>query len=398
MISNLKIPRLCILTTSFPRTAEDDSGIFIERLVNGLAQLGAKGIVLVPDAGQLPRTVAGAFTIIPIKYGIFSPGQLAFGAGIVPNLRRNPGLIFQIPGLILSLAWAAYQRRHSYDVIHAHWLASGVSAFIATRFSRKPFVVTIRGSDAALLTSKWTKWIFQFVLRRAAFVTSVNKTFLKLLAEDLGLPADQLRFTPNGVDLKPVSEATLNSFAAAHGLPRNTRCISFVGRIVALKRVELIIRALQNPILDGIELLLAGRTDDADYVTSLQALAKTLGVDRRVHFLGSIAPLEIAAVYGLSSAYVSASSSEGRPNSALEALSLGLPLVLSDIPGHRECAELGSGVAFFSAESETALADVLDQTLRAAKIASTSRPNQVLSWIQAAEQYATLLPHGAPRS
>lgn len=54
----------------------------------------------------------------------------------------------------------------------------------------------------------------------------------------------------------------------------------------------------------------------------------------------------------LSDCYVSASLSEGTPNSVLEALSVGLPCIISDIPSHQSIANLINSVKIYQNEDE----------------------------------------------
>jgi glycosyltransferase involved in cell wall biosynthesis len=68
----------------------------------------------------------------------------------------------------------------------------------------------------------------------------------------------------------------------------------------------------------------------------LEILRKKLGLDEDVHFTGH---LPVASVWGLmkkASVFVSLSAYEGCPNTVIEAMACGCPIVLSDIPAHRE--------------------------------------------------------------
>jgi len=60
-----------------------------------------------------------------------------------------------------------------------------------------------------------------------------------------------------------------------------------------------------------------------------------------VHFLGNVN--NVADYLAISNFFVSASLSEGLPNTVLEALASGLPVILSDIPSHMEIFEVCSG-------------------------------------------------------
>src|SRR5687767_3818142 len=135
---------LCILTTSYPRHAADDAGIFVKRLVEALSSEGATGAVVVPrDADEPTIELQQGFRVRRFHYGWPKHGGLAFGAGILPNLKSKPWLIFQAPGLILAMSRAAAAEQ-SARLLHANWLIAGLSAYLCARKNRKPYVITLR--------------------------------------------------------------------------------------------------------------------------------------------------------------------------------------------------------------------------------------------------------------
>ena len=58
-----------------------------------------------------------------------------------------------------------------------------------------------------------------------------------------------------------------------------------------------------------------------------------------IEFLGEISYKEMNNLYNKATVFVLPSYREGLPKAALEAASTGMPLVLSDVPGCRECVE-----------------------------------------------------------
>src|SRR5207302_7248583 len=69
---------------------------------------------------------------------------IAYGHGMLGNLRRRPWLALFVPGLLASFVRAA--RRVDADLIHAHWLPAG---WVALR-TGKPYVVQVWGTDVEL--------------------------------------------------------------------------------------------------------------------------------------------------------------------------------------------------------------------------------------------------------
>src|SRR5688500_6922417 len=144
--------KLCVLTTSFPRNNDDDAGIFVKHLVAAFSEKGMRGCVVVPkdlEPESLERV--GAFAVERVKYGIIAKGQLAVGAGIVPNIRAHPVRLFQAPALILALAARLYSRRKECALAHANWSICALPAWIVSLVTGLPYAVTLRGEDVALL-------------------------------------------------------------------------------------------------------------------------------------------------------------------------------------------------------------------------------------------------------
>ena len=115
-----------VLTTSYPRHADDVAGVFVRDAVEALRAAGHHVTVVSPATFR--------------HYGI------AYGDGIVNNLRRRPWLVVALPLFLLSYTRAARRAAKGADVVHAHWLPSAIPA-LATR---RPFVLQLWGSDVVL--------------------------------------------------------------------------------------------------------------------------------------------------------------------------------------------------------------------------------------------------------
>ena len=74
----------------------------------------------------------------------------------------------------------------------------------------------------------------------------------------------------------------------------------------------------------------------------LENECKRLAKGLNIQFTGSVS--NVPEYLAASDCFLSASKAEGMPNSALEAMASGLPVVLSDIPPHKEIFSLNSGV------------------------------------------------------
>jgi len=333
----MRTPRITMLTTSFPRFADDDASIFILRIVEALSQKGIGGEVIVPlDANEPPNATIGLFSIKRYRYGLFKKGALAFGAGIMPNLRSRRSLVSQIPLFLGMMSLKAGRALQKDSVLHAQWLASGVAAWAVHLFTRKPYIISLLGEDAKLIKSAILRPLLRPVLRSAAAVTAVNSAVLRDLQTNFSLLPERCHFISTGVAVPKVLEEEIGQTLDRYGLEKSRPFLLSVARVIPLKGIHHLIRLIAEPALSKLDLVVAGGSEDAAYVKSLTEQAQALGVAARVHLIGRARPRDIPALLQGAAAFASASSYEGRPNAVMESLAAGCVTLVSNIPPHIE--------------------------------------------------------------
>lgn len=337
MADSIDPPNVCVLTTSYPRYESDEAVVFMRRMVDEFSRQGLKGYVVVPlDSAEAKQEVQSNFKILRFDYGFLSKGALAFGAGIVPNLKANPFLITQVPTLLFKMTLAAWRLRASIGVMHANWLPSALSAYLASLLTGKPYIVTLRGEDVRLFRQKVLRILFFPCLWRAKAIVTVSKTFLR---EMQSYVSTKIHWIPNGVSVPSLSKSEVEGFARENSLDPRAKYLLFVGTLIPRKKVEVLIRLLTCPGLKDFSLLLCGRQSAQDYFEGLQQLAINTNCRERVHFVGQVAPEHVPYYQELATCYITASEFEGRSNSLQEALALGKVAFASDIEAHREVIE-----------------------------------------------------------
>jgi glycosyltransferase involved in cell wall biosynthesis len=164
--------KVAVLTTSYPRFAGDAAGRFVADAVD---QVRARGVEITVVS---PRDFE--------HYGI------AYGSGIVGNLRKRPLLGAYLPAMQRNFRRAAREAAADADLLHAHWLPSGAVALS----TGTPFLLQVWGTDMEL--ARRVPWLVRPILRRAAIVVAPS-TALAGEAERLG--AREVRVIPSGVEL-----------------------------------------------------------------------------------------------------------------------------------------------------------------------------------------------------
>jgi glycosyltransferase involved in cell wall biosynthesis len=219
---------------------------------------------------------------------------------------------------------------YDFDLIDAHYFyPDGVAAVKIGETLGKPVVITARGSDINQFPG--------YALPRRMIINAAHKcsamiTVCAALKDELvALGADDRKITVlrNGVDLKLFSPERHSAARAALGVTRF--CLASVGHLIPRKAHDLVIAALD--MLPDVELFIAG---DGPEGGRLRAMAASINVADRVHFLGSLPQERLRTLYSAADALVLASSREGWANVLLEAMACGTPVIASNVWGTPE--------------------------------------------------------------
>jgi glycosyltransferase involved in cell wall biosynthesis len=183
-------------------------------------------------------------------------------------------------------------------------------------------------------------WPQRMLLNRSDAVVTVSQTTKDLIRQH-NLTTKPVSIVPNAAD-------TLDGAHQA-APPRSspaTRSLVYMGSFMGYKNVDTLVRAMAK--LPEYELHLMSRVTDAERAR-LTALEPTAGL---VFHNGSTDE-EYAEVLSRATALVTASLDEGFGIPLVESMSLGIPVVVSDIPIFREIG--GSAALFFDANNPDAL-------------------------------------------
>lgn len=119
-----------------------------------------------------------------------------------------------------------------------------------------------------------------------------------------------------------------------------------MGYVNRKKNFHTLLSLLQQPEL---ELVIAGRLDEPDYIQQLQLKAKNMGVSDRLKVLGPVTESDKAWYYRHSQAFALPSLAEGFGAPVVEAMKFGKPIFLSD---RTSLPEIGGDAAFYFSSFE----------------------------------------------
>lgn len=193
----------------------------------------------------------------------------------------------------------------------------------------------------------------------------------------------RIELVPNGVDVADFQPAEILS-----GGPLRLLCVA---RLIERKGQRHLIEAVKRLADEGVDVILdLVGTGDAEPVQ--RKLAEDLGVAERVHFVGYVPREEIARHYAAAHVFVLPSYNEGMSVATLEAMAVGLPVVVTRTGGTVELVEAGvNGLVFDWADVETLTAHLrrlaTDRDLARSMGAASRVRAANFSWAAAAEAY-----------
>jgi glycosyltransferase involved in cell wall biosynthesis len=278
-------------------------------------------------------------------------------------------------------------------VIHAasnHEAA--IPALIAARRLGIPFAYEVRGLWEYTAASRIPDWeqTERFALDRRLETLAASQadqvfTLTRALADELaarGVDAGRIGLAPNGVDPAAFPEVARDpSLAESVGIAQSPFTVGYVGSVVAYEGLDDLVAAFAQVAneVKGARLLVVG---DGDALPGLRAQARALGLEAVVAFLGKVPPAEVPRYFALLDAVALPRKPVKvcelvSPLKPLEAMAVGVPLVVSDVGALREMVRPNETALVHHAGDVSSLAESLlrlatDRQL-AARLAEAAR-------------------------
>ncbi|ERK69905.1 glycosyltransferase family 4 protein [Leifsonia aquatica] len=222
-------------------------------------------------------------------------------------------------------------------------------------------------------------WPQRMLLNRSDAVVTVSQTTKKLIAEHR-LTKRPVYVVPNAADMPAIPEER-----ASRSAPE-TKSLVYMGSFMPYKNVDTLVRAAA--LLPEYELHLMSRVSD----TEKERLA-SLAPAARLVFHDGASDEEYAETLAAATALVTASRDEGFGIPLVESMTLGTPVIVSDIPIFREIG--GEAALFFEADSAEQLAQRVRQLEEDGVWASRSTASRAeaarFTWEGSAEHLLTVL-------
>lgn len=292
---------------------------------------------------------------------------------MVEEIRREGFVHVDIPSLAVDrrdplstlrsvLALSRVIRDYEIDIVHGHNAAATWCAWMASKlvhFPRGlPVTQSVRGLELRP-THQWRNLIYRFMPATLFAVCEYTKQ--ELIART-GVASERVVVTYNGVDLRRFNPEEVTSYVRDEiGIPANAFVVGVVAALNDWKGQEVLLAAAPAVLAahPNTYFLMVGKGPQEEH---LRRQARQLGVAQRVLFTGF--RRDIPAVLKAIDLFVLPSKKgEMFPNVLVEATSMGLPFVASNLSGIPElAANEGVGLLVTPGES-TELAEAITQLL-----------------------------------
>jgi glycosyltransferase involved in cell wall biosynthesis len=231
-------------------------------------------------------------------------------------------------------------RRFRPHIVHTHTAKAGMLGRLAaaTAVRPRPLIVhtyhghVLEGYFGAL-KSRLYRDAERGLGRVSDRLLGVSQATVDDLVRLRVAPVERFRVLPIGLDLEHfirADRADGEAFRARVGADPDDLLLAYVGRLVPIKRVDVLLRALQPLRASGTPVRLAV-IGDGESRAELERLAGDLGVEDAVSFVGFMQDVtEVAAAADIA---VLSSDNEGTPVSLIEAAAAAVPAVATAVGG-----------------------------------------------------------------
>lgn len=252
----------------------------------------------------------------------------------VLDMLQAPGKAWHLP-----LRLARVFREENVDIIHTHNSFAAIYGISAGRLSRSCIVVHGEHGMIDFLTG-YRKALKTLVCSLSHRITTVSAGLKEDVASTWRVPPEKIVAILNGVDMQKFCKREVTNIRAGDGLlvkSEDEVVLGAVGRLSDQKNYPFLLEALGAIVerCPKVKLVIVG---DGPLRPELERMVDDLSIRKNVHFLGERS--DVPEALSLMDIFLFPSyKSEGLANCLLEAMSVGLPVVASDIKGNSEAVE-----------------------------------------------------------
>jgi len=261
-----------------------------------------------------------------------------------------------LPFHALRLAW--WLHRHRIEIVNPHSSRDGWMLTLAARIARVPLIIRSRHFDVPIPNKSLSRLIYK---EWSHHILTTSPKITSSLVSTFDLDPCAITTLPTGVDLERFNPEGPKADFSRYSLPEHTPLIGMITVIRAAKGVQVLAEAvhlLKSSHGTHVHCVIAGEGPALEYVESEIA---RFSVGNQFTFLGHredvpeiMRALDLVAI---------PSFHEAIPQSGLQALAMGVPVVASDVGGIPSIIRHGETGRLVPPHDAAALASAIRETL-----------------------------------
>jgi glycosyltransferase involved in cell wall biosynthesis len=318
----------------------------------------------------------------------------------IPVLRQRQEYCstLEMGTFVVSGLWHTFflARQFKPEVVHVFFGSpDGPLGWALKRVYGLPYLISLRGADVP--SDEVKRFAKHYRLLRP-FIRWLWRDADALVAVSNGLRGYAAETAPD-LPIEVISNAIeLSVFTPPRQQHQHEGPVRllFVGRLNAFKNVEMLVEMtnrLKAMEVDNFELQLVG---EGEHRSNLERLVVEKGLTRQVRFLGWVDRTAIVEIYRQADLFVTATTWEGMPNTVLEGMACGLPVVGTRASGLAELVREGVNGYLVDINDASTLADrvadLIENPYERRRMGKESRKiaEQEFTWEYIAEQYVEI--------
>lgn len=322
------------------------------------------------------------------SYAKTADGSPLYGSDIVSEVRRYGDY------------GARFADTTPHDVIYAHDWLSFPAGIKAKKISGKPFVVHVHATQFDWAGERGVNQAIYDIeregLQTADRVITVSERTKQIIVDRYGIAADKVSVVHNGID--DTTAPTISTTQRLQGLKdAGFQIVLFMGRLTMQKGGDYFLTAAKQ-VLERNPKTLFVVAGSGDMEHQLVEQAATLGIAGNVLFAGFLRGEEQHEAYSAADVFVMPSVSEPFGITALEAMRIGTPVIISKQSGVAEVAPGALQVDFWDVERMADLISqvLLDPVLTERLVADGKETAERMTWERSSKQVRSILDELVP--
>lgn len=388
--------KVLFVTSTFPRSDDDDQVPWLLELALVLRECGADVEVLAPTYAGLPSHTVHGIKVHRYRYWSRKREVVTHEAGAMNKMPERGDLVLPAYALVGAGTIAATRlaRREGYDVIHAHWpLPMGLPAQAGAWASRTNprLVATFHGAEVALARRKGHYLpILRHLTRNLDAAIANSSSTAATVRELTGVAPAVIPFGP------PRGAVNLDrALQRAPGTGEELPTVLAVGRMIERKGFPVLVRAAEK-LRGRARVVIVG---GGEYEPVVRREIEQRGVGDVVRLAGRLSNEALSELYARCAVFClpaivdSRGETEGLGVVLIEAMSHGKPVVASRLGGIVDAVEDGRTGLLVPHDDPDALAEALLRVIGDRELsarlgeAGRERARRLFSWESIAERH-----------